>query len=359
MAAAGRLGIVGVGSTTSLGASTRQLCAALRAGLSRFGESEDFSCMPLDDVGGDLEPALVAPARNVDPAASGLDRLLALTAPALAEAALDAALRREDFARATLHLVLPAASRPGLAGIEEKFVPELCKRAALPAPAAATASRAGNSGFAEALRAALRATADDEAALAIVIGVDSLLDSATMKWLDAAGRLKSSRSPEGVIAGEAAAVCVLERRRAAESRGAKPRAMLDAVGVGQDPATVANRKPWTGDGMCAAMRSASARLEPPRPPWVLTDMNGDRSRGQDWGYVTSRMHELLRGLRDTWYIADMLGDVGVAAGGILAARAAAAFEREYAPSSAAYLLLSSDDGGRGAIVLSSPRGGGA
>jgi 3-oxoacyl-[acyl-carrier-protein] synthase-1 len=360
MAVPGRLAITGIGTTTSLGGNRRQCCASLRAGLARTRETDLYTCMLRDPNAGERTPALVAPARAVDPATTGLDRLLGLAGPALAEAVSEAGLERKDFARATLHLALPQSGRPGLDGIEDTFATALCRGASLPAPAAVTASRIGNSAFVDALRVARRATANDADGLAIVLCVDSLLDAATLEWLDVAGRLKSERSPEGVIAGEAAAVLVLERRRAAEARGATARAMLDGLGVGEDKATAKNGLPWTGEALSAALTSATARLEEPaRPPWVLTDLNGDRSRSQEWGYVVTRMHELLSGLRHTWYVADSLGDVGAAVGGMLAARAADAFERGYAPGRSAYVLLSSDDGARGAAVLAAPTSGGA
>jgi len=356
--------VTGIGLSTSLGANAAQACASFRAGLARFRLSERHLCVPLEEGDGDLEPSTVAPARCFTGPAEGIERLLQLSFPALAEAVRDARISRADLARGGLCIALPQASRPESAGWEDAFADALCRRAGLPKPETVTVSRAGHSGFVEAARSAVAVLNERREAVTVVLAVDSFLDAATLVWLDERGRLKCSRSPEGVIAGEAAAACVLERASRAASRGARVWETIEAIGVAAEPATywldLAGTHACTGEGLARAVGAAASQLaEPPAPPWVLSDHNGERYRALEWGYVVSRQHALLANLRDTWFIADALGDVGAAAGGVLAARAAHAFARGYAPARRAILVGSSDDGARGALVLGAPQNGGS
>jgi 3-oxoacyl-[acyl-carrier-protein] synthase-1 len=351
--------VTAIGLATAVGPDAPRACAALRAGLSRFAESETFKCRPLDTLEGDLEPAQLAPVRGIPSPAAGLARLVELSLPAIAQAVRGARLTREQFAKAGLHVALPAATRPNSAGWETAFVPELCRRASLPRPAETSCSRAGNSGFAEAVRAANGFLRQSPDAIAIVLCVDSLLDFETLDALEKADRLKCSRQPEGIIAGEAAGTVVLERRAAAERRGANILASIDAVAFGVEKTKIGSGPPNTGDGLVEAVRRVVQSLgAPPTPPWVLSDHNGERHRAQEWAYTMTRCHDVFRDLRHTWYVADSLGDTGAAVGGVLVARAAHAFARSHAPGPQAMVVLSSDDGGRGVVVLGGPESGG-
>ena len=119
--------VTAIGLATALGPDAPRACAALRAGLSRFEDSETFKCRPFDTLKGDLEPAQLAPARGIPSTATGLARLVELALPAIGQAVRGGKLTREQFARVGLHLALPAATRPNSAGWETAFVPELCR----------------------------------------------------------------------------------------------------------------------------------------------------------------------------------------------------------------------------------------
>ncbi len=350
--------ITGIGICSALGAGTRQCCAALRAGLSRVEESERYRMRALDP-NDELEPLRAAPAPAVPPRARFAERLYPLALAALDEAVAEAGLTRQALAAASLHLALPGASRPGYGAFETAFPAELARRGGIAPFAQVTASRAGHSGAVEAMASALQQLKRQPEGAAVVLAVDSLLDRETLRWLDARDRLKGSRNPEGIAVGEAAVALVVERTRRAEGRGATLRATVDAFGLAREEATVFTvERPCTGTGLSRALREAVAALEaPPAPPWVLTDHNGERYRALELGYVINRVTEVFSELRHTWYAADGLGDTGAAAGGVLIARAAHAFERGYAPAAQAMVLTGSDDGGRGVLVLGHPAPG--
>lgn len=349
--------ITGIGIASAMGDGTLQCCAALRAGLSRIAETERY-LMKGQDPNGDLEPMRAAEAPAVPALARLAERLYSLALPALGEAIAAAGLARAALADASLHLALPGASRPGYATLDEGFATELCRRGGIAPFARVTVSRAGGSGVVEAMAAGLARLQRHPESAAMVLAVDSLLDKETLRWLDQRDRLKGSRNPEGIAAGEAAVALVVERTRRAESRGARLRATVDAHGLAREEATIFSERPCVGLGLTRALREAVAGLEsPPATPWILTDHNGERYRALELGYVINRAVEVFTELRHTWYAADGLGDTGAAAGGVLIARAAHAFERGYAPAPQAMVLTGSDDGGRGVLVLGDPTPG--
>jgi 3-oxoacyl-[acyl-carrier-protein] synthase-1 len=350
--------ITGIGVTSALGAGAAQACAALRAGLGRVAESDLFVVLPLDPEG-DPEPLMAAPVPTVNARPRAAERIPSLALPALAESLADAGLRREDVPRASLHLALPGASRPGLGGLDPSLADELCRRGGIPRFGFVTASRAGHSGVVEAMDSALEFLRKEREGYAVVLAVDSLLDRETFRWLDKRDRLKGSRNPEGIAVGEAAVALVVERTRHAEGRGARLWATVDATGTAREKATIFGDGPGVGDGLTRALRVALQGLPaPPAPAWVLTDHNGERYRAIELGYVINRVNEVFPELRYTWYVADGVGDTGAAAGGLLAARAAHAFACGHAPAGQAMILTSSDDGGRGVLVLGTPAPGG-
>lgn len=353
--------VAGFGVTTAVGASTQQSCAALRAGIARFSESDLHLCRGFDPEQEDLEPALVARVPVVDPALEGAERLIALLLPALRDAVRDAAVTPAELATAHVGLVGPPATRPGAPVVDEALLSELYRRAGAPTPTRVQIVRSGHSGFGEALQAALAGLAAEPQRTALVLCADSLLCHETLVWLDAQDRLKCSRSPEGVVAGEGAAVLVLRGAAVVPAAAAPVRASVCAVGVAREENTVlVPERPCTGTGLCEAVRAAAAGLAAGQPnDWVILDHTGERHAALEWGYVIARLHAVFGRLQHSWYVADCIGDTGAAAGGIAAARALAAWQRGYAPAQRAWVLAGSDEGGRAAVVFEAPPGAGA
>ncbi len=348
--------LTGYGALTPVGGNTTQSCAALRAGIARFRPTDAHLCLPADEMDPHMESPAVAEVEGIDPRAAGAERLLLLLLPPLGDALRSAGVKRAEMAAASLHLALPSRSRPDPPPDPVEFGRTLFRRAALPEPTVITAALEGQSGFATAVESAVKGFGDGAPGPAIVVTVDSLLDRRLLRALDAEGRLKCTRSPEGLTPGEAAAVIVLRPGSGPAARGgAAPRATVLATGRAMEPAHLRSDRACTGDGLSFALRAAARNSGPtPVPPWVILDHNGERYRALEWGYAVTRCHELFAGLRQTWTIADCVGDTGAAVGGLAACRAAAAFERGYAPGPAAFVVLGSDEGERGVVVIGAP-----
>jgi 3-oxoacyl-[acyl-carrier-protein] synthase-1 len=342
--------VAGYGITTALGADTRQSCAAMRAGLARFGESDLHMCRGLDPEQEDLEPVLVARVSIIDPSLEGALRLRALLIPALRDAVKDARIDRHDLMAARSYLVVPPSQRPGAPAIDEDWLADLYRSTGVAAPAPPQIFRSGHSGFGEAIQAALTGLTEEPHRIALVLSVDSLLCNPTLAWLDGMDRLKCSRSPEGIVAGEGAAVLIL---RAAPGVDAPVRARIGGVGLAQEQNTILTPdRPCIGTGLGDAVRAASASSQGvDTGEWAVVDHTGERYAALEWGYVLSRLHGVFGRLRHTWYVGDCLGDTGAAAGGLAAARVLAAWQWSYAPAQRAWLIAGSDEGGRSVVVL--------
>lgn len=348
--------ITGYGVTTSVGGNTAQSCASMRAGTVRFVKSDRYACAARDPENEPPEEALIVPVAEIDPEARGVDRLVLLSIGALTEAIESARITRNELTGYVLALALPQSGRPGATEFATRFAAELLRRSSLPQPKQIAVSQVGHSGVGELLASVPASLA--EHSMVLLLAVDSLLDRDTLGWLDGADRLKCTRAPEGVLAGEAAAAFLLETPRGAERASRKPLATLDAVGLAVEEAHLRSDRACVGVGLSAAVRAANGALaKSPSPPWVVLDHNGERYRALEWAYVVTRLHAIFREVDPTWYVADSVGDVGAAVGGLATARVLAAYERGYAPAEQAWVLLGSDDGARAAFVLGSPKRG--
>jgi len=256
-----RAWILGVGARTPVGDGTAESYASMRAGIARFQPTERHLCQSADPMDPNMESPAVAEVAGIDPRAQGEERLLQLALPALGEALRSSGLRRAELEAASLHLALPDHARAGSVSDPARFGRELLRRAALPAPVEQTASLEGHSGFAAALEVALARLDRRDEGPAIVVTVDSLVERGVLRALDAQGRLKCTRSPEGVIPGEAAAVVVLRTAIGPAGRaGAGARATVLALGRAEEPAPFGSDRACTGTGLTAALRAAASGL---------------------------------------------------------------------------------------------------
>jgi 3-oxoacyl-[acyl-carrier-protein] synthase-1 len=250
----------------------------------------------------------------------------------------------------------------------------------------------GHAGFMEALLAAERDLAAKRIARAIVGGVDSLVDPATVRWLHAARRLKAGDRPVGLFPGEGAAFTLLERSALPLSMGpkaasnpaggpaAKGAVSILGTAITMESATQGRDAPCTGVGLGEAILRTRDELDDAGDGigLVVSDMNGEPYRSEEIGYALTRalsfsMGPAPQGAVATsprpqpgdaygpprgpkspfrlWHAADAIGDTGAAAPAIALGMAARALVRGYARTTTALVLASSDDGLRGSFAV--------
>lgn len=272
----------------------------------------------------------------------GLERYLALGAPALREALTGA---RHDL-RVPLFLALPETQRPGIQELPPKALLEALAKAAAPHTVDLTASELfhqGHAGFAFALAAATRALSYG-AKEVLVGGIDSPFDEAVIRWMQERDLLLTEAQPKGRIATEAAAFVRLALRAAPK---AGPRPMTIAgVETAMDPKR-------GGALLGKLLRRVAASPRSGQLDWVLSDVNGELSRTEAWldaaEVATSSLgeayhHELIQ----------HTGDMGAATGSMLAAAATRLAETGSVLYRSLALALSSDGEARGVVALDLP-----
>lgn len=348
--------IVGVGARGPVGLSSLQLAMGVRA---RKLEPRTLPVLR-DKRGQDIGACVTG---GISLAVIGYERLLALAAPAAIEALLEVrvALGLDAAGEASLP-VLVSLPEPGRADDDARFGAEflaaLAKRAGFRvAQDKSAVVRTGRAGLVEALQQAARLLDDGEPAV-LVGGVDSWCAPAVLAELDAASRLHALGAEEGVIPSEGAGFVLIVRQQNSRRKVPPPRALAHivfaetAVEEGGTP----GGSPNVAAAMTALVRSALGIRRPElRGPeaWLLSDLNGERHRIEEWELVAVRNDLDVRVAHDRFL--EHLGELGAASGAVLLALAVAFWRTGAAPCGRALLALHSDGPLRGTIAVEEVR----
>jgi 3-oxoacyl-[acyl-carrier-protein] synthase I len=183
-------------------------------------------------------------------------------------------------------------------------------------------------------------------------GVDTYRDLWLLATLDKEQRVKSDANLDGFIPGEGAAFVLLASRRAAERAALRPLAVLAGAAQGSEPGHLYGDAPHRGERLAGVVRTALATCGGPVAPLreVYSSMNGESFWGKEWGVATLRNRQALADDPRIHHPADCYGDVGAAAGPLLAALAAHGIADGYRHAPA-LVYGSSDRELRAALVL--------
>lgn len=327
------LAIDAAGAFTSVGLDMAQTATSLRTRLQRFAE--------LDVEGPDREPVIGAATPFPLGEVRGLDRLVALGAPALREClAVDA---RQP---APIFLAAPEALAPGDAAA---LLRALADAAGLAwDPAASRAVPGGRAGAVAALALADAALARGSREC-YVGGVDSLVDDdALLRAIDA-GLVKHTENPNGYIPGEAAAFVRVTLRPTADTL-----AVVRGVAVASEPVARSTGRPSSGVGLARAMRDAlaAAGAQGRDIAWLVHDSAGERYDFKELALSVARLPLVPQQTFMTWDAATSVGEVGAAAGALALAWVAFAMGKGIVPGPGAMVVGRSPEGQRAAAFLS-------
>lgn len=366
---------------TSLGADAATSCAAARAGLVRTQAVEGLGFVSMVD--GEAAPVIVHAVPLITRGFVGrarLERLLGATLAGLHRALSGARSRGDRIAfyvsmpspvRTLTGLELIADERARAAAAEDAqglegagdaldvldvqaMLDRVAARAGLSdGTAVRFACAQGHAGGARCAEAALADLARREVDVAVVTGVDSLLDEATLEWLHAASRLKLDDMPVGLRPGEAGAALVLVRPDHESAAGAG--ADLHHVGFADETRSLLSGATSVGIALARVLREAAAPAGWTRPDsaWLICDHNGETYRANEWGHALVRARADVAALDSpfVWLPAESFGDTGAASAIVGTCVALPAFARGYAPVSRAVVASSSEGGLRSALVV--------
>ena len=353
------LDIVAIGARTPVGISAEESAASVRAGICRARE------FPFIDVRG--EPVVLATDGTLDPQLEGRERMWALLETALGEVMrkCDEILRPGGAAsgagigRIHLLLALPEA-RPGFPEAEVAWIAEAASRrvrsSVRDVGVDVTVAGRGHAGAIAAVEVALREARRREDVLFVVAGNDSYVHADTLMWLESQRRFAQAGVRGGFIPGEGAGCIALVTPRLRARLGVRPLAAVCGVATAQEKQVRGGDAGSSGAGLAQAVRAALAARALPADAadTVYTDINGERYRSEEWGFVALKIPEAFKSFQyrapsDCW------GDVGAAFGALGAILAVRSWSRGYARGPRSLVLAGSDGGLRGAMLILDPR----
>jgi 3-oxoacyl-[acyl-carrier-protein] synthase-1 len=344
--------VIAVAARTPVGLYAESAAAAVRAGVSRLGEHPEF-------VDGAGDPLRCARDPELDPGVRGAERLSALCAPVLRELAEKVFGRQPAPVMVPVYLAVPEP-RPGfMKGKADEIRRSLL---AIPLPKGVQLDvqfvEGGHAGGLRALELASFRLAQRQAEVCFVGGVDSYLDADTLDWLEDEGRVARSDARGGFPPGEAAGMLALATRGVRSRLGLSALASLLAVATGKEPRAIDGDEGLLGDGLTHVIRQATQDLRLPqeRVDDVYCDINGERHRSDEWGFMLLKASSAFRD--GTAYVSPVSswGDVGAASGVLGCVLAVQSWQRSYATGPRALVCASSPEGMRGAAILEATGG---
>jgi 3-oxoacyl-[acyl-carrier-protein] synthase-1 len=348
----GDLYIVAVAARTPLGLRAESTAAALRAGLSAV-EKHPF----MVDAAG--EGLLCARDRVLDPAVQGPRRLAVLAQSSLLD--LAAKLTAHGTVRRTLPVLIAVPESRGGFRSREVLVLKRELDATKPPGIASLVVElvgTGHTGALRALETAVQRITSGQTDLCVVGGVDSYLDWRALDWLQMRLRIVASGVRGGFHPGEGAALIALANDAGIAALGLRRLARLRAVACALERRRSSSPEGLMGDGLSQAILAATDGLARGRAIVhdIYCDMNGERSRTDDWGFAALRTSTRFRDATAYRMSAGQTGDLGAASGALGCVLAVQAWERGYASGPNALVWGASWRGLRGAALLE--RGGG-
>jgi 3-oxoacyl-[acyl-carrier-protein] synthase I len=343
--------VTAIGMTTPVGFTAAQSCAAVRAGIAAIAEL-DF-VIETDDL--DRVPAIGCAVRGVTDGYLGLGRWTRLATAALKDLVTNARLSETELAAAGLYLALPPVARDG---VDARLPQLLGPRIAQWMRAADVANRTrtyplGHAAGAVALSEAATHVAQGGVPRAIVCGVDSLVEAATLAYYASKRRLKTDDRVDGFVPGEAAACVLVERASQARARGVSALAAIEAASIGTEPTTIWSDDPSDATGLSDAIRGTLDQL-PTRGAdtrVIVCDLNGETYRAKEFGAVAARVLSAIPAKWAVWHPADSIGDTGAASFAVSTCVGVRGLAKGYAKGDRVLVFGSSDDGLRGSVSL--------
>jgi 3-oxoacyl-[acyl-carrier-protein] synthase I len=339
--------IVATGARTPLGLNAEASAAAFRAGISGTGEHPFMIDREGDPMPGALDAVL-------DPNLMGSGRILALAETAMHEACAPLSAKLTRHLRLPLFVALPEF-RPGFTEQDAKVVQSgLMRCEGLPITISeANLFTQGHAAGLAALAAATEMMQQGTYDACLVGGVESYFQPDTMEWLDANRQLAGTVSRSGFVPGEGAGFCLLMTDLACTRIGLGTLARVLAVATARETKVIKTSAICLGTGLTTVVRSAAGVLSPSsrKINSVICDINGERYRGEEWGFVCLRLSQNFDDPLGYDSPADCWGDVGAASGPLFAMLACQAAARGYDKGPWTLLWASSEGGLRGAAVL--------
>ncbi len=210
----------------------------------------------------------------------------------------------------------------------------------------------GHAGAIRAIEQAQQIIATNPDTLCWIAGADSYLDAETLLWLERDGRCAQPGVRGGFIPGEGSGCLVVAAPALRRRLRRPPLAIVRGARTVQEEQVRTSALGSFGHAMSAAVEAVAAQLDLPDEAVdaLYMDLNGERYRSEEWGFVAMRTAVVWRTLQYT-APADLWGDMGAAFVPLAAILAVRSFARNHARGPRAMVTAGSDGGLRGAVLL--------
>lgn len=340
-----KFAIVGHGARTPLGYDCSSSAAAVRCGISAIAEHPFM----IDRFG---QPMKVTRDVSLATQLEASGRLSELLISAALEAI--APLSKASSLPEVSLVVSIGESRPGQeVPTDVKVTRALCNVLANEMPVGRVLHwMRGHAGGIEAMNVARHMIFEEQAEIVLVGGVDSYIVPETLEWLDEIEQLHSDNNIYGFCPGEAAGVVLITRDETARKLGLVQLLDLVSVGSGIEKNLIKTEDICLGHGLAAAFGLVASPLgESETVDRILCDMNGERYRGNEYGFAVLKTSKLFKNAAEVQTPADCWGDVGAASGPLFACLAVEAEKRGYSHGPLTLIWASSEGGHRSAAIF--------
>jgi len=209
-------------------------------------------------------------------------------------------------------------------------------------------------GRAAGLLACLRAAEkiqSQEVPLALVGGVECLLDLYVLGVLDMQQRIRTDSNSDGFAPSEGAAFLALTTRKIADKKQFQILARMFGGATAEEPGHLFSEEPYRGEGMAEAWEKLfDACQEAPPAGCVFNSFNGERYWAKEFGVAFLRHQKKFQDPCQVEHPAEVFGDLGAAHGAVLAVLAALGIRDGYRRPPVC-VTAASDHALRAAILL--------
>ncbi|WP_437873400.1 hypothetical protein [Sorangium sp. So ce363] len=258
MAAKPPISVVSSGVVCSVGLSTAAACAAIRASIDSFAETQFIDRLGEPILGAPIPPGALELPDEADGATLGGDGRLARMFALAASECLEQ-VGGLDVARTCLLILGPEEGRPAMPeDMLRRRVATVESACGRKLHAEARAIQGGSPGLIEALTHARELLASPSIHGVLVAGADSLLDPEEISEALSDERLLTGGSAGGFIPGEAAACVLVTRSAEGDARDVQraPALSIAGLGMANEPQTLRARQRSRGVGLSRAIRQA-------------------------------------------------------------------------------------------------------
>lgn len=300
--------VVAYGARTPLGMDAPSSCAAVRASITKFEEHPYI----VDKTG---ESLALAQDGFLSPDVPCVERITQMAKSALTEVCDQLAAQNNKIPLLPVYLGLPEI-RPGWQANNAQAV---CQSLAQDEYSIEISKiKPVSKGHAAGLYALSNACAELQSKnidICIIAGVDSYIEFSTLEWLDTNKQLATPYHRGAFFPGEAAGAFAIASESTLKRLGLQSLATIQCTKfTNEEPAdsdTVS-----TAEGLTECIRTTIAPLEKTKDlvAGVICDINGERSRAEEWGFTILRLAQAFRDPTDYDVPASCWGDVGAASG---------------------------------------------